>query len=236
MKEAVYKITGFLLVVINGRFRRIKATCAHLPAKIFVLIVYRRMDDRQQIGTDPCGSKVQLGPCAVIGAGPGLPPQLTVQKPAPVIPFPSLKPELNPKQVAVGKLTDQQSAQPKTGSTPAARVGISRPRPTALGTKAAPKVSRSSVDPCKERRSVPPCIPGPQSCAVPPHSPTESSCPPSSPHGLHSPQTPTSQPYLSPSATLSPPPSLSPQQQRSTSPESSAQVQSDKSGETNDFR
>lgn len=188
------------------------------------------MDDRRQIRTDPCRSQVQLGPCAVIGAGPGLPAQLTVQKPAPVIPFPGPKPELNPKQVAVGKRTDQQSAQPETGPAPAALASISRPRPTALGTKPAPKVLRSSVDPCKEKRSAPPCIPGPQSSTVLPHSPTESRFPPSSP------QTPTSQPYLSPSATLSPPASLSPQQQRSTSAESSAQAQADRSGETTDFR
>lgn len=194
------------------------------------------MDDRRQIRTDPCGSKGQLGPCAVIGAGPGFPPQLTLQKPPPVSPFPGLKPELNPKKVAVGKLTDERSADPKAGSGPAALAGISRPRPTALGTKPAPKLSRSSGDPCRDKGSVPPCIPGPQPSPVLPHSPTEASLPPSSPHALRSPQTPTSQPYLSPSATLSPPASLSPQQQRSVSPESSAQVQPDKPGENNDFR
>lgn len=188
------------------------------------------MDDRRQTRTDPCGSQVHLGPCAAIGAGPGLPPQLSVQKPAPVIPFPGPKPELNPKQAAVGPRTDQQAAQPKTGSAPAALAGISRPRPTALGTKPAPKVLRSSVDPCKEKRSAPPCIPGRQSSTVLPHSPTES------PHGLRSPQTPPSQPYLSPSATLSPPGSLSPQQQRISPAESSAQAQWDRSGESNDFR
>lgn len=154
------------------------------------------MDDRRPIRTDPWGSKVQQGPCAVIGAGPGFPPQ----KP-PVIPFPGLKPDLNPKQVGI---------QPKSGSSPAAPAGISRPRPTALGTKPAPKVIGSSVEPRKEQRSVPPCIPGPQSPTV-------------------LPQTPGGQPYLSPGATLSPPPG-------NASPESSAQVQSDGSGETNDFR
>lgn len=177
------------------------------------------MDDRRQIRADPCGSKVQLGPCAVMGGGPGLPLQLPVPKPAPVIPFPGLHLEVNPKQAAVGRLADQQSAQPKTGSTPAALASISRPRPTALGTRPAPKISRSSVDPRRERRS-----------AVLPPSPAEASCPPSSP------QTPTSQPYLSPSATLSPPASLSPQQQRNTSPEIPAHVQPDQSGENNDFR
>lgn len=194
------------------------------------------MDDRRQIRTDPCGSRVQLGPCALIGAGPGFPPQLTVQKAPPVSPFPGLKPELNPKQISVVKLTHQQAADPKAASSPAALAGISRPRPTALGTKPAPRLSRSSGDPCKEKGSVPPWIPGPQTSTVLSHSPTETSLPPSSP------QTPTSQPYLSPSATLSPPAglsppaSLSPQQQRSVPAESSAQVQSDKSGEDNDFR
>lgn len=173
------------------------------------------MDPRRTLRTDPCGSKVQRGPCAMIGAGPGLPPQLTVQEP------PS------------ARLTEQRSESSKAGAAPAALACISRPRPTALGTKPAPKVTRSSADPSKDKRSVPPCIPGPQSSAILPHSTTETSSPLSSPH---SPQTPSSQPYLSPSTTLSPPPGLSPQQQRKASPESSAQVQADQSGEAKDFR
>lgn len=196
------------------------------------------MDHRRQIRTDPCGFKGQLGSCAVLSAGPGLPPQLTVQEPPPFGPVQGLQAESRPKQVAVEslKFTDQQSDQPKTSCAPAGLASISRPRPTALGTKPAPKVTRSSVDPPKDKRSVPPCIPGPQGPTVLPHSPTETSLPLSRPLGLHSPQTPTSQPYLSPTAALSPPPSLSPQQQRKVAPESSAQVQSDRSGETNDFR
>lgn len=212
---------------------------SHLSATVFtlgVVIFYRGMDHRRPIRTDPYGSKVQLGPCAVISAGPGLPPQLTVQEPPPISPVQGLQHESGPKQVGVEsvKLRDQHSAQPKAGSFPAALASISRPRPTALGTKPAPKVTRSSVDPSKEKRSVPPCIPGPQSSAALPHSPTEPPLPLSRPTCLHSPQTPTSQPYLSPSATLGHPPGLSPQ--RKVSPESSTQVQSDKSRETNDFR
>lgn len=205
----------------------------------------RLMDRMQQkqISTEPCGPKVQPGPCALIGAGPGLPPQLAIREPALINPSEALKklPGLSPMQstVAPMKLTEQmQSGQPKSGSTPATLASISRPRPTALGTKPAPKTTRISVDPSKEIDLIPVCIPGPQSANVLPHSPTESSFSHHSPQSPHSPQSYTSQPYLSPNPSLSPKPSLCPQPQRTPSPGSStrSQVQSEKPGENNDFR
>uniref|UniRef100_A0A8C4FFV8 Phosphatidylinositol 4,5-bisphosphate 5-phosphatase A n=1 Tax=Dicentrarchus labrax TaxID=13489 RepID=A0A8C4FFV8_DICLA len=141
--------------------------------------------------------------------------------------------------VAPVKLTDQtQSGQPKSGSAPATLASISRPRPTVLGTKPAPKTTRISVNPSKEIHLIPVCIPGPQSASVLPHSPTESSLSLHSPQSPHSPQSYTSQPYLSPNLSLSPKPSLSPQPQRTPSPGSSTQSQgqSEKPGENNDFR
>ncbi|XP_070780505.1 inositol polyphosphate 5-phosphatase K [Enoplosus armatus] len=194
---------------------------------------------QKQISTDPCGPKVQPGPCASIGAGPGLPPQLAIQEPPLISPSEALKKQsgLSPMQAAVSpiKVTDQMQSR----STPATLASISRPRPTVLGTKPAPKTTRISVDPSKEIDLIPVCIPGPQSANVLPHSPTESSFPLHSPQSPHSPQSYTSQPYLSPKPSL--PSSLSPKPlpQRTPSPGSStqSQVQSEKpGGENNDFR
>ncbi|XP_042365297.1 inositol polyphosphate 5-phosphatase K [Plectropomus leopardus] len=207
------------------------------------------MDRMQQkrISTDPCGPKAQPGPCALIGVGPRLPPQLMVQEPALISPSEALKKQsgLSPVQAAPVKVTEQmQSGQPKAGSTPATLVSISRPRPTALGTKPAPKPTRISVDPSKEIDLIPVCIPGPQSANALSHSPTESTLPRHSPQSPRSPQSYTSQPYLSPNPGLPPPnPSLSPkpspQLQRTPSPGSStqSQVQTEKpAGDNNDFR
>nr|XP_046231997.1 inositol polyphosphate 5-phosphatase K [Scatophagus argus] len=198
---------------------------------------------QKQISTEPCGPKMQPGPCALIETGPGLPPQLTVKESPPISPSEVLNrpPGSSPMQAAVApmKFIDQkQSEQAKSGSTPATLASISRPRPTALGTKLAPKITRISADPSKEIHLMPVCIPGPQSAHVLPHSPTESSCSLYSPQSPKSPQFSTSQPYLSPNLSLSPKPSLSPQPQKSPSPKSSSQsqVQSEKPGEDNDFR
>ncbi|XP_044031092.1 inositol polyphosphate 5-phosphatase K isoform X2 [Siniperca chuatsi] len=207
---------------------------------------HERLMDRtqqKQISTDPCGPKVQPGPCASIGAGPALSPQLAIQEPLLISPSEVLNRQsgLSPMQAAVApmKVTDQM----QSGSTSATLASISRPRPTALGTKPAPKTTRISVDPSKEIDLIPVCIPGPQSANVLPHSPTESSSSLHSPQSPHSPQSYTSQPYLSPNpnlpSSLSPKPSLSPQPQRTPSPGSStqSQVQSNKpGGEDNDFR
>ncbi|XP_031711884.1 inositol polyphosphate 5-phosphatase K isoform X2 [Anarrhichthys ocellatus] len=215
------------------------------------------MDRMQQkhISTDLCGPKVQPGPCAWIGVSPASPPQFAVQKP-PLI-SPSEEPQkqcgFSIMQAAAAPVivTDQmQSTQPKSGTTPATLVSISRPRPTALATKPAPKSTRISVDPSKEIDLIPVFIPGPQSANVLSHSPTESSFCRHSPQSPRSPQSYTSQPYLSPNpglphpipslnSSLNPKPSLSPQPQRTPSPGSSTQnqVQSEKpGGENNDFR
>ncbi len=200
------------------------------------------MDRMQQleISTVPRGPKVQPGPCALIG--PGLPPKLTIQEPALISPLEVLrkKPELSPMQAEVApvKPSDHmQSEQTKSGSAPVTLASISRPRPTALGTKPAPKTIKLSVDPLKETQAIPVCIPGPQSADVLPHSPTESLSI-HSPQSPHSPQSYTSQPYLSPNSSLSPKPGFSPQPQRNPSPGNSTQnqVQSEKPGENNDFR
>lgn len=200
----------------------------------------------KQVGTDPCGPKVQPGPCALNRAGPGLPPQLTIQEPPLISPSEAIKKQSGSSPilaaVAPVKVTDQMhSGQPKSGSTPATLASISRPRPTALGTKSPPKPTRISVDPSKEIDLIPVCIPGPQSASVLSHSATESSASLHSPQSPHSPQSYTSQPYLSPNlqpSSLGPKPGLSPQPQRSPSPGSStqSQVQSEKPGENNDFR
>ncbi|XP_045923347.1 inositol polyphosphate 5-phosphatase K isoform X1 [Micropterus dolomieu] len=197
---------------------------------------------QKQISTDPCGPKVQPNPCALIGAGPGLPPQLAIQEPSLISPSDELKRQsgLSPMQAALAPM--KETDQMQSGSTPETVASISRPRPTALGTKPTPNTTRVSVDPFKEIDLIPVCIPGPQSPNVLLHSPTESSFSLHS-QSPHSPQSYASQPYLNPNPSLppslSPKPSLSPQPQRTPSPGSStqSQVQSEKpGGENNDFR
>ncbi|XP_065821496.1 inositol polyphosphate 5-phosphatase K isoform X1 [Labrus bergylta] len=202
----------------------------------------RLMDSMQQrqISADPCGPQVQAGPCTLIAPSPSLPPQFTFGPPE------VLKKQagLSPLQVAVVpiKPIDQmQSGQEKSGSSPVPLSSISRPRPTALGTKPAPKMPSS--DTSKEIDLIPVCIPGPRNANFLQHSPTESSLPVHSPQSPHSPQSYSSQPYLapnpSPTSNLSPKSGFSPQQQRAASPGSSAQsqVQAEKSGgENKDFR
>ncbi|XP_067340027.1 inositol polyphosphate 5-phosphatase K [Channa argus] len=201
---------------------------------------------QKQISTDPCGSKMQ--------PGPGLTPQLQINQSPLISQLEVLKKQsgLSPVlQTAPTKLTDQiQSGQAKSGSTPATLASISRPRPTALGTKPATKPTRLTADPCKEIDLIPVFIPGPQSANTLPHSPTEQSFPLHSPQSPHSPQSYSSQPYLSPIPSLPPPdsnlpptlsskPGISSQPHRTPSPGSSAQsqMQSEKSGgERNDFR
>ncbi|XP_006788873.1 inositol polyphosphate 5-phosphatase K [Neolamprologus brichardi] len=215
---------------------------------------------QKQVGTDPCGHKVQPGNCSLIGAGLDLPPQLQTQEAPLSSQSEKLKKKsgLNPMQVVVmpKRGTEQmQSGQTKPASTPVTLACISRPRPTALGNK--PRGTRISVEPSNEIDLIPICIPGPQSTNILLHSPTDSSLPPHSPHSPHCPQH-----YLNPTPCLPPPPppsppppprqpsphlpsslsfkpSLSPQPQKTPSPGSSAQsqIQSEKpGGENNDFR
>ncbi|XP_026029755.1 inositol polyphosphate 5-phosphatase K [Astatotilapia calliptera] len=198
---------------------------------------------QKQVGTDPCGHKVQPGNCSLIGAGLDLPPQLQTQEAPLSSQSEKLKKTsgLNPMQVVImpKRGTEQmQSGQTKPASTPVTLACISRPRPTALGNK--PRQTRISVEPSNEIDLIPICIPGPQSTNILLHSPTDSSLPPHSPHSPHCPQ-----PYLNPQpsphlpSSLSFKPSLSPQPQKTPSPGSSAQsqLQSEKpGGENNDFR
>ncbi|XP_059214018.1 inositol polyphosphate 5-phosphatase K isoform X2 [Centropristis striata] len=202
----------------------------------------------EQISTGPCGPKVQPGPCALIGVGPGLPPKLAIHEPPLITPSEVLKKQSGsspvPAAVAPVKVADEmQPGQLKSRSTPTTLVSISRPRPTALGTKLAPKSTRISVDPSKEIDLMPVCIPGPQSANAQLHSPTESSFSRHSPQSPRSPQSYTSQPYLSPNpslpSSLSLKPSLSPQPQTASSPGGStqSQVQTEKpAGYNSDFR
>lgn len=201
----------------------------------------RSMDRMQQISTDPCGPKMQPGHCALIRVDPALPPQLAIKEPPLVSPSEVL---MKQSGLSLMQAAEQmQSGQPESGSTQATLVSICRPRPSALGTKPAPKLTRISVDPSKEIDLIPVCIPGPQSANVLSHSQTESSFCRHSPQSPRSLQSYTSQPHLNPnpslSSSLSPKPSLSPQPQRTLSPGSStqSQVQSEKPAEeNNDFR
>lgn len=181
---------------------------------------------QRQISADPCGPKLQPGPCVVIGPGPVLPPQLTIGPPEVLKKPASLSP------ILPMKVPDQM--QLKSGSTPAPLTSISRPRPTALGTKAAPKMPRITTEPSREIDLIPVCIPGPQSANTLTPSPTEPTLPVLSPQSPHSPQS-----YLSPNSTLSPKPSPPPQPQKITSAGSSTQSQAQpekQGGENNDFR
>lgn len=212
----------------------------------------RFMDRIQQKQTDPCGPKVQPGPCALIGAGPRLPPQLAIQEPPLISPSEVLKKQcgLSPVQVAVAPVKAMEQIKPGHAKSPTALTSISRPRPTALGTKPAPKPTRISVDASKDIDLIPVCIPGPQSANILPHSPTESSFPLHNPQSPHSPQSFTSQPYLSPTprlpqpnpsppSSLSPKPGLSPQSQKTPTSGSLSQSheQPEKTaGENNEFR
>ncbi|XP_047424877.1 inositol polyphosphate 5-phosphatase K [Mugil cephalus] len=202
--------------------------------------------DRQpqgQVGADPCGPKAQPGLVTIIGASPGLPQQLPLQDPPLVSPSDVLKIQsgLSPVQAVVSPTTVIDQKQ--SGS--AALASISRPRPTALRTKSAPKPTMVSADPSKEIDLIPMCIPGPQSASILPHSPTESSFAPHSPQSPHSPQRylnsspslPLPLPQPNPRSSLSPKNSLSPQPQRTPSPGSSTQSQAEKpGGENSDFR
>ncbi|XP_061655332.1 inositol polyphosphate 5-phosphatase K [Phyllopteryx taeniolatus] len=151
----------------------------------------------------PRGPNVQPGRCALTTAGP-----CPLQGP-PVIGScgtaqdnqPALKPPAARDQMQI-----------KSGSAPVSLAGISRPRPSALGTKPAPRPTRV---PTKDIDLIPVCIPGPQSAHILPRSPLESSV---SPH--------------SPQASLSPNCSVSPQP-----PVNTTQAQCHKtSGDNNDFR
>ncbi|XP_017265962.1 inositol polyphosphate 5-phosphatase K isoform X2 [Kryptolebias marmoratus] len=192
---------------------------------------------------DPCGPKVQPGPRAFVRVSPAS--RLAVQEPPPVSPSDTLKKPaaLTPALAPKTGTALMQPEQPKPGSGPTALTSISRPRPTALGTKAAPKPPRIPLEHSKEIDLIPVCIPGPQRADVLSHSTSEPSFPLCSPQSPQlqlnpTPSTPVSDPDPTP-AGLSPKLSLGPQPQRVTSPGSSrpSPVQPERpGGENSDFR
>lgn len=168
---------------------------------------------------------MQPRPCSMIGPGPGLTQQLQEREQ-----MHSGFKTPNVAKVAPAKrefpdllLPDQT----KPATTSASLTSISRPRPTALGTKLSTKTSRTN----QEIQLIPVCIPAPQSVTVPAHSPTDSASIPQNPR---SPQSSGSKPYLSPTASLSPRSILGSEQTCTTS--SGASAQSEKTSENSDFR
>ncbi|MEQ2164959.1 hypothetical protein GOODEAATRI_012121, partial [Goodea atripinnis] len=192
---------------------------------------------QKQLSTDPCGPNMLPGPCAVIRASPALPSQPPVPGPHLFTPPDVLKNQsgLGPTQVPTKGKARMQSVEDRP--TPQQLASISRPRPTALGTKTASKTSKIPLESSKDIDLIPVCIPGPQSANVLPHSSSEPSFP------LNYPQSP--QPYLKPTLSpnltpsLSPKPSLNPQPQKTPLPGTSTKspTQSERpGGENNDFR
>ena len=140
------------------------------------------MDQMQQkqSSNDTARPKGQLGCDAFPPAGPGQPPWPTAQEEPIVSPSGRLQKNagLGLPQVAVvsAKATDpMQPGQTTRGVIPAPLASISRPRPTALGTKPAIKPTRVSEDLSKDMDHITVCIPGPQSANnTHSQSPTES--------------------------------------------------------------
>ncbi|KAM4720514.1 phosphatidylinositol 4,5-bisphosphate 5-phosphatase A isoform 2-T3 [Anableps anableps] len=192
---------------------------------------------QKELSTDPSGPNMLPGPCAVISVSPALPPQPAVLEPHLFNPSEGLKKQsgLDPTQTSTKGTARMQSGEDRL--TPPQLASISRPRPTALGTRTALKPTKIPLESSKEIDLIPVCIPAPQSSNVLPHSSSEPLFP------LSISQSP--QPYLkqtlSPNLTpsLSPKPSLKPQPQKTPSPGSSTQSQAQSErpgGENSDFR
>lgn len=183
--------------------------------------------DRMQQKPVGCGSrvtKVQPGPCSTIGPGPCLTQQLPVREQMHSgFKTPNVA-QAAPAERGISDLLLPNQTKPVTS---ASMTSISRPRPTALGTKPSTKTFRTN----QEIQLIPICIPAPQSVTVPAHSPTDSA---SIPQNLRSPQSSGSKPYLSPTASLSPR-SILGSEQACTTP-SGVSAQSEKSSENSDFR
>lgn len=185
------------------------------------------MDRIQQkpVGGGSVGTKVQPAPCSTIGPGPLLAQQPPVRE---QIHGGFKTPNAAQAAPAIREISDLLLLdQAKPATTSASLTSISRPRPTALGTKPSIKTSRTN----QEIQLIPVCIPAPQSVPVPAHSPTDST---SNPHSPRSPQLPSSKPYPSPTASLSPRSILGSEQARTAS--SGGSGQSEKSSENSDFR
>lgn len=206
--------------------------------KLFFASCCRLMDrlPQKEISTDPCGPNMLPGPCAEIRPGPAVPSQPAALEPHRFSSSEGLKkqPGLDPTQASI-KGTARMSGEDRPTSSQ--MTSISRPRPTALGTRTASKTTKIPQESSKEIDLIPVCIPAPRSGNILPHSTSEPSFPLSRP--------PSPQPYrkttLSPNLTsgLGPKPSLTPQTQKTPSPESSTQSQSQSErpgGENKDFR
>ncbi|XP_034048367.1 inositol polyphosphate 5-phosphatase K [Thalassophryne amazonica] len=195
---------------------------------------------QQQITMDPSSPKVQPRFSGFTEAGPGLPSQHADKEPPLFTQSGRLKlysglsqlqtPPKFTNHLQLSQIKSWSTSTPPPPTTATTTTGISRPRPTALGTKPAPKPDRISVDPCKEIDLIPVYIPGPQSANALPHSPTESSFPLHSHHSPHSPQSYMNQPSLSPHPSLPFPPAnskpcTSPQAQSTLSPGNTSQNQ-----------
>lgn len=186
---------------------------------------------QKDITTDPCGPKVQPGPGPRVSVRPSPASQPAVREP-PAFSSPDLLRNQAPKQ----------GEQQRLVSPPAGLMCISRPRPTALGTKGPSRLPRVPLELSEEIDLIPVCIPGPQSANVMSHSTSEPSFPLSCPQSPQlyldaSPSMPLSNPNLSRS--LSPKPDLSPQSQKTLSPGGSRQSQDQPEragGENKDFR
>lgn len=181
----------------------------------------RLMDRTQQkpVGGGSGRTKVQPGPCSMIEPGPILVQQLPVREQAQSgFKTPNLAPAAPARKEASDLLLPDE---PRPAVTTASLASISRPRPTALGSKPCARTSRTN----QEIQLIPICIPAPQSVAAAAHSPTDSASLPQSPR---SPQSSGSKPYLSPTS------SLSSEQACTTSPRGSAQ--SERPAENSDFR
>lgn len=180
---------------------------------------------QKPVGSGSAGTKVHPGPCSMIRPGPCLTQQLMVGE--------QMHGGFKTQNVAQAAPAEREISDPllpdrtKPATTSASMTSISRPRPTALGTKPSTKTSRTN----QEIQLIPVCIPAPQSVTVPAYAPTNSA---SIPQNLCSPQSSGSKPYLSPTSSLSPRSTLGSEQACTTS--SGVSAQSEKSTENSDFR
>ncbi|XP_044000070.1 inositol polyphosphate 5-phosphatase K [Gambusia affinis] len=191
---------------------------------------------QKQLGSDPGGPSMLPGPCAVIRASPALSPQPAVPEPCLLNPSEGLKTQLGPElRQAPTKGTGRVQSGEDRLTPPLS--SISRPRPTALGTRTASKPAKVPLESSKEIDLIPVCIPAPHSGNAMSHSSSEPS------FLLSNPQSP--QPYLKPTLSPNLTPSMShkrslkPQPQRTASPGSATQSQTQTEGpvgENNDFR
>ncbi|XP_054896081.1 inositol polyphosphate 5-phosphatase K [Poeciliopsis prolifica] len=191
---------------------------------------------QKQLSSDPCGPSMLPGPCAGIRVSPALLPQPSVPEPRVLKPSEGLKTQLGPELTqAPTKGTGRVQSGEDRPTPPLS--SISRPRPTALGTRTASKPAKVPLESSKEIDLIPVCIPAPHSGNTMSHSSSEPSFLLSNPQSPQPYLKPTLSPNLTPS--LSHKPSLKPQPQKTASPGTATQSQTQSEGparENNDFR